>query len=866
MRKRFTPINKLFLVFVFVMMATFSFLAFKNMNMTAATNAAYSGFQAGNIITDYVMGDYSSMSEGDIQNFLKSKNPCNDTDTSKASRYSNHRYHIENGHFVCMADERFNGESAAHIIWQAAQDYHINPRVLIVLLEKEQGLVTDTWPNADLQYRSATGYGCPDTAACDSQYYGFKNQIRNAAELFRYILDHGSKYYPVGNNYVKYNPDGNCGGSTVYIQNRATSALYQYTPYQPNNAVLNANPGTIVSCGAYGNSNFYYYYTKWFGNTRGKELDGIYLPDGIYQFRTTDGLSLSFTGTNNGANATLAPTDTNDTLQQFKISRSGKYYRFQNIKTGRYLNLYNDAPNDGTNIELWEGHNGCSQKWLVQNNGNRYRLISACASEASTKSIDVCGVATNVVGAKVQLWTDNSSNAQRWSLVNISPATVNDGTFTIQTTSKKVLTPQDEQHSAGVNMVIWENSSSKANQFSLLRSEDGSYRIINKKSGLYLAVYSAWTSNGTSAILYYKDDNTCAQRWIVERSGNSYRFTNSCSGKSLDVDSGKIDTNNRRVQIWDNNSLNAQKWNLVQSDASQAIANGTYAVSSSLRSDLQLDVIGSKNYTNGTNVHAWQRNASDNQKFKFVYDEKTGYYRIISMVNDKLSLDTSKGKVGENVQLYSNNNACSQQWILVPASDKYFYIASACTRNVLDIFGNSANNGANIGIWTLVGGLNQKWSITSSEPSKKSTMMDGKYVITSKINDNLAIDIFGGSTNVGANVGVWTTHKGPNQQFKVTYDSKSGYYTIYNEAAKQNLDIAGAIATDSTNLQIWSTNSSCAQKWDITEISNGYYRIASACNASYSLDISGASNRIGANVLLWSNHNGGNQQWKFNKI
>ena len=62
-----------------------------------------------------------------------------DTNLSKADGYWHLNYHVENGHFVCMADERFDGESAAHIIWQAAHDYRINPRVLIVLLQKEQG-------------------------------------------------------------------------------------------------------------------------------------------------------------------------------------------------------------------------------------------------------------------------------------------------------------------------------------------------------------------------------------------------------------------------------------------------------------------------------------------------------------------------------------------------------------------------------------------------------------------------------------------------------------------------------------------------------------------------------------------------------
>ncbi len=256
----------LVLLFAFVLAGTLGFLGYKNLSKASAANAK--NFNAGDIMSDEVMGDYASMTEAEIHSFLKSKNSCNDTNVAKAKAYPKLNYHIENGHFVCMADEKFDGESAAHIIWQAAQDYKINPKVLIVLLEKEQGLVTDTWPNSNLQYRSATGYGCPDTAACDSQYYGFKNQIRNSAKFFRKNLDGNMDWtnYPVGKNYILYSPRCSERGE-VNVKNRATGALYTYTPYQPNQAALNAGYGEGDYCSAYGNRNFYLYYTDWFGDT-----------------------------------------------------------------------------------------------------------------------------------------------------------------------------------------------------------------------------------------------------------------------------------------------------------------------------------------------------------------------------------------------------------------------------------------------------------------------------------------------------------------------------------------------------------------------------------------------------------------------
>ena len=127
-----------FVVFAFVMGAVFAFLATSNTVETSATTA---GFKAGNIITDYVMGNSSTMSVTDIQRFLESKNACDYRDYNKYLSLMNsdaarkgYSWHWENGHFVCLAEERFDGESAAQIIYNAAQDYRINPQVLIVLL------------------------------------------------------------------------------------------------------------------------------------------------------------------------------------------------------------------------------------------------------------------------------------------------------------------------------------------------------------------------------------------------------------------------------------------------------------------------------------------------------------------------------------------------------------------------------------------------------------------------------------------------------------------------------------------------------------------------------------------------------------
>ena len=221
------------------------------------------------------------MSTSSIQSFLNAKVPTCDTNGTQISEYGGPdlnkdgkvqrwewgKANYNQTTFTCLRNwKNSSGTSAAQIIYNVAQKYKISPKVMLVLLQKEQSLVTDTWP-LNQQYRTATGYGCPDTAPCDSQYYGLENQLDWAAKMFRAIMDNSPTWYTpyvLGNNYIQYNPSSSCGGSTVNIENRATQALYNYTPYQPNKAALDAGWGT-APCGAYGNRNFYLYFMNWFG-------------------------------------------------------------------------------------------------------------------------------------------------------------------------------------------------------------------------------------------------------------------------------------------------------------------------------------------------------------------------------------------------------------------------------------------------------------------------------------------------------------------------------------------------------------------------------------------------------------------------
>ncbi|MDP3965124.1 MAG: hypothetical protein Q8Q20_05750 [bacterium] len=173
-------------------------------------------FNPNNIISTEELTNNRSMSRDRIQKFLE-------TQTGLLSQYHSNVYGVS--------------KSAAEVIYDAANFYQISPKYLLVLLQKEQSLITDPTPNEG-QYDWATGY-----AVCDScsksdpriqQYRGFFNQVNWAARRNRqYIEEAGRWHFKVGGTYQ-------IDGQTVIMDNQATVNLYTYTPHIHGNQLFHS--------------------------------------------------------------------------------------------------------------------------------------------------------------------------------------------------------------------------------------------------------------------------------------------------------------------------------------------------------------------------------------------------------------------------------------------------------------------------------------------------------------------------------------------------------------------------------------------------------------------------------------------------
>lgn len=296
-----------------------------------AANGAF--FDPGYIVSDEVFFNAGAVSEADVQTFVQARGVnCRstpgspgclreyrlNTPTRAADRYCNQYTGAMN-------------EGTANVIYRVGRACGINPQALLVLLEKESSLVTRNNPSAT-NYKIAAGYACPDTAACDEKYYGFFNQVYSAARQFKiYALAPTSFRYRAGqNNTIQWHPTASCGSSTVFIQNKATAGLYNYTPYRPNQAALSNLYGFGDSCSSYGNRNFWSIFSDWFGSpTLSKEsvpLVRSYYQD-VLNRQPTDAETLGWAKLISGGTSKRAVANSFVGSDEYRIHRVEEAYR-----------------------------------------------------------------------------------------------------------------------------------------------------------------------------------------------------------------------------------------------------------------------------------------------------------------------------------------------------------------------------------------------------------------------------------------------------------------------------------------------------------------------------------------------------------
>ncbi|MFE9751549.1 non-reducing end alpha-L-arabinofuranosidase family hydrolase [Saccharothrix saharensis] len=133
----------------------------------------------------------------------------------------------------------------------------------------------------------------------------------------------------------------------------------------------------------------------------------------------------------------------------------------------------------------------------------------------SGKALDVYNLATND-GARITQWTRNDGNQQQWQFVDSGG-----GYYRVKSRhSGKVLDVYNFSTADGGSIVQWTDNNSTNQQFRLADSDGGYVRLINRNSNKALEVQGASTADGGN-IVQYSDWGGANQQWQFVRVGGS---------------------------------------------------------------------------------------------------------------------------------------------------------------------------------------------------------------------------------------------------------------------------------------------------------------------------------------------------------
>jgi beta-xylosidase len=131
----------------------------------------------------------------------------------------------------------------------------------------------------------------------------------------------------------------------------------------------------------------------------------------------------------------------------------------------------------------------------------------------SGKALDVYNLATND-GARITQWSRNDGNQQQWQFVDSG-----DGYYRLRSRlSGKVLDVYNRSTADGAAIVQWTDNNAGNQQFSI-QDIDGYLQLINRNSGKAVEVQNASTADGGN-IVQYADWNGANQQWQMVRVGS----------------------------------------------------------------------------------------------------------------------------------------------------------------------------------------------------------------------------------------------------------------------------------------------------------------------------------------------------------
>ena len=453
-----------------------------------------------------------------------------------------------------------------------------------------------------------------------------------------------------------------------------------------------------------------------------RKMTAVTIPNGNYYINVRSKVASSVDipgGSAADSTAIQLYSGNSSKAQQFTFTgQSDGSYEIVNVNSGKALDVRNGVAENNAIVQQYSRNNSQAQRWFIRDSGAGYYLQSALGNWV----LDLSGGNT-ANGAAIRLYTPNGTASQLF-VVSSSDVNIATGVSMIITSvaNKKLVTDVTSASTAnGARVQLYSSNNTNAQKYRFESIGNGTYKIINANSGKVLDVSSGSTANG-AALQQYTSNNTVAQQWTVRNYGSGkIALVSVNANKAVDIPGGNA-VQQAQLQLYSPNGTVAQQWLVAKAPLTlrerlnetaakhrQDLPDGTYTFGSKLNTSMKMDVSGASRSNYG-NVQIWAGNGTNAQKWKVTHDSN-GYVTLASVNSGKV-LDVNGGVSanGTNVQQYDSNGTYAQKWIAVKNSDGSYTFQSALAENkVLDVSGASTSNGANVQLYAANGTNAQKW-------------------------------------------------------------------------------------------------------------------------------------------------------------
>lgn len=453
-----------------------------------------------------------------------------------------------------------------------------------------------------------------------------------------------------------------------------------------------------------------------------RKMTAVTIPNGNYYINVRSKVASSVDipgGSAADSTAIQLYSGNSSKAQQFTFTgQSDGSYEIVNVNSGKALDVRNGVAENNAIVQQYSRNNSQAQRWFIRDSGAGYYLQSALGNWV----LDLSGGNT-ANGAAIRLYTPNGTASQLF-VVSSSDVNIATGVSMIITSvaNKKLVTDVTSASTAnGARVQLYSSNNTNAQKYRFESIGNGTYKIVNVNSGKVLDVAGGSTANG-AALQQYTSNNTVAQQWTVRNYGSGkIALVSVNANKAVDIPGGNA-VQQAQLQLYSPNGTVAQQWLVAKAPLTlrerlnetaakhrQDLPDGTYTFGSKLNTSMKMDVSGASRSNYG-NVQIWAGNGTNAQKWKVTHDSN-GYVTLTSVNSGKvLGVNGGVSANGTNVQQYDSNGTYAQKWIAVKNSDGSYTFQSALAENaVLDVNGGSSANGTNVQLYTSNGTNAQKW-------------------------------------------------------------------------------------------------------------------------------------------------------------